>query len=184
MPSIGPNKELEKSRADFEGLLCLLHSDREQAGKLYLALTQRLERFFAFKGYQNADELLEQTLDILAKKATSTNSEKLQNFAFGIARNTGLAAGKRFYASPPPPAVTPEQQDIRADCLEECLAQLPPNEGRLITSYYLNSGPKKMGNKLALAEALGLSLAQLATKAFNIRCRLRFLIQECEKRRR
>jgi DNA-directed RNA polymerase specialized sigma24 family protein len=71
------------------------------------------------------------------------------------------------------------EAEARFRCLEECLAALPPEMGRVITVYYVQKGAEKVARRKELAAQLGISTDALWARAHRIRARLEQCVRAC-----
>ena len=65
------------SKIDFEQFLETLDENREQAAEKYVALRQRLEKFFEWRNCENTEELTDIVFDRVSKKIIE--GEKIEN---------------------------------------------------------------------------------------------------------
>ena len=88
----------------------------------------------------------------------------------GRKRHRYLALLSRFTLAHPPPAIAPDRMpdDGLPALLEECLAELDPDERRLIEGKYLDEEPVK-----ALSAQTGLTDRAVESRLLRLRRRLR-----------
>lgn len=152
----------------LEALLDALGPDRAEAGRNYEELRRRLTDLFAWEGCENPDLLTDQALNRVARKlAEGAEIPHLDRFAFGIARflvqedlrdRRNRTAALRELPNFNPAGAS----ETTLAALEECLAELPEANRRLIESYY-------SGDRGELARELGISLNALRNRAMRIR---------------
>jgi DNA-directed RNA polymerase specialized sigma24 family protein len=166
----------------LEDLLRAFHADREQASHHYLALRERLIRFFQWNRTETPEELADEVLDRLARRL-NLSSEQIQDpvrYAVGIARmllqeqrrknlrrekalaelqQTSLDADRR------------EQERIlqheRAELLRQCMQSIPEQSRELIFRYY--DVDEAADYRQQMARAYGISINALRNRALRIR---------------
>ena len=69
--------------------------------------------------------------------------------------------------------------DVRRECLNHCLRQLPADNRELIIEYYRKGGRQKSDHRVAMAERLGIPPSALHSRAQRIRKKL----ERCAMRR-
>ncbi len=143
--------------------------DREAAGCKYEELRHRLINLFAWEHCEAPDDLADEVLNRLARKAMGgVEIPHLDRFAFGIARlviheeerkrRSRQTFLREFQAN---------GQVSRSDsrgmaAIELCLRALPPDRRELIERYY-------GADRSALALELGISMNALRNRALRIR---------------
>jgi DNA-directed RNA polymerase specialized sigma24 family protein len=75
----------------------------------------------------------------------------------------------------PQPGIT----EVRRECLNRCLRQLPAENRGVIIEYYRKEGRQKIHHRVAMAERQGIPLNALRSHAQRIRNRL----ERCIRRR-
>lgn len=177
--------------SSFDKLLSALDADRSSAGTAYERLRLRLINFFDWHGCAFSEELADETFDRVARRLTEGERiMDLPNYCFGVARRLLLEvlgrqglqpalwmpvnhmqnlAAERFYL-----AARYRSQDCRARefqlaCLEASLQQLTPTDRELVLQYYESDARVRSGQRAALAERLGISLATLRVRVYRVR---------------
>ena len=178
------SKRKPPSHEAFEKLLAWLDPDREKAVEKYQKIHLRLVRIFAAKGCAEAEDLADETVNIVASRIDElignyTGDPAL--FFYGVARKIYLEwlKFKRNVPSPPPP---PDNTEIeqRCGCLEKCLKKvITPEEAQLVLRYHEGDGQARITNRKKMAEELGISLNALRIRICHIQARLRPCIEEC-----
>lgn len=128
-----------------------------------------------------AQEALQETLLRVVRHARAFDTEEalwdwLKVVARSAARDGGrkrhryLALLSRFTLAHPPPAIEPDRpsDDGLSALLEECLAELDPDDRRLIEGKYLDEEPVK-----ALSAQTGLTDRAVESRLLRLRRRLR-----------
>lgn len=173
--------------AAFASLLNRLGPDAEHAGAAYEALRRGLVGFFTWRGAATPEECADETLDRLATRLSEgTPVDDVPRFTRGIARLVLLEHWRRPDARRAPledagPGRLPEEPDDDAlhECLNRCLAELAPDAGRLILSYYVAEGRSRIDNRRRLAKTLGVSESALRNRAQRLRDRLEGCLARC-----
>ena len=154
------NHEKSLTQAAFDTLLAWLDSDRDQAGRKYEFIRQRLIKIFACRGRNDADELADETINRVTLKAAKIAQEYVGDpalYFYGVAQKVYLESlRKRPHAVVPAPAPTPPEAEQEYDCLEKCMEQLPTGNRELILEYYQNDKRQKVEYRKKLAERLGI----------------------------
>ena len=181
----------------FEKLLSWLGDDREAAGQKYQAIRERLAKIFHARGCHQADELADETIDRVAKKIDSI-SDSYQGdpalYFYAVAKNvflesirapksTELTDNIQLVESPEDEEDS-ELEDLNYQCLDECLAELTPEQRAFIIGYYTDNKGAKVERRKKIATDLGISNKALRIRAFRIREGLRKCIANCLKKHR
>ncbi len=172
----------------FERLLNWLHSDPEEAGKIYEKIRTLLIRKFIAHGRSNPEELTDRTVNRVTEKLTpekiaAWEGEKIRFFyrvAYYILKEPDA---KDFERELPDDWDIPDQKrddlEPQYDCLEKCKEGLLAADCELITKYYYGDKATKIKNRKELAQQFGITLAALRLKAHRIRKRLKTCICKC-----
>lgn len=175
------------SPSAFARLLDRLGPDSESAGLAYESLRRGLVAFFSYRGAATPDECADETLDRLAARLDEgVDVQDVGRFTRGIARLVLLEHWRRADARQvalderaEPAAATPPADETLHDCLERCLAELPPDGRSLILEYYVDAGRRRIERRREIARALGVSETALRNRAQRLRDRLERCIAEC-----
>jgi DNA-directed RNA polymerase specialized sigma24 family protein len=165
-----PGRRLwQLDRAALDALLLALSPEREIAGSRYEELRRRLINLFAWERCEAPDDLADEVLNRLARKALEGIAiPNMDRFALGIARFVIQEESRKQRNRQ---AVLRELQtegtlgaseSRRLDAVEICLAALPADRRELIERYYLE-------DRNALARSLGISMNALRNRALRIR---------------
>ena len=177
------------SHEALDRLLEALGSDRDAASVEYEALRRRLIHFFDWRGSLTPDVLADQTLDRVARKLQEGEVvEDVGGYVFGVARyvlyeshrrdareRTALEAVGRAGT----PVEQPDAADLRAQCLNTCLDELPEEGRRLIVEYYEGVNRTRLAERKALAARLGLTYSALRSRAHRLRGALEICLRKC-----
>jgi DNA-directed RNA polymerase specialized sigma24 family protein len=175
-----PKSEL--SPGPFDRLLLALDSDREIAAKKYLELQKRLRTFFDYRGFTDADELVDETFDRAARRITETEVANVAGFVCGIARWVATERRRKPVSVPleewhvPVVPANPLSGDVdaerRLNCMRRCMAELPPERRDEIIRYYEQQEAGKIRGRRLLAAMRGSSLNALRVSTFRTRQKL------------
>jgi DNA-directed RNA polymerase specialized sigma24 family protein len=178
------SKRTPPSPEAFEKLLGWLDPDRDKAAEKYYRIHQRLVRIFAAKGCAEAEDLADQTANVVASKIDWL----VENFV-GDPALYFYAVGKKIYqewlkstrTTPSPrPAPDNRRKEELCWCLEKCLKKITtPEEAQMVVRYHEGEGQVRIANRKKIAEELGISLNALRIRICHIQARLRPCIDEC-----
>lgn len=170
--------------ASFDDLLDWLGPD---SGRQYEIIRAGLIRIFISKGFNDAEDLADETIDRVAKKVPEIREayegEKARYF-HGVARNIVHEARRRKEIGTdqiPERSTQLTRTSDKYDCLLECLRFLSAQKRELILDYYLYEGRDKVECHLRMAEELGISVGALRTRAHHIRRDLEKCVLQCAK---
>ena len=177
------SKRQPPSPEAFERLLAWLDPDREKAAEKYHRIHLRLVRIFAARGCPVAEDLADQTFNVVARK----DDEFFKNYR-GDPALYFYGVGKKIYQEwvntqpPPRPLPPPDREEIerRCGCLEKCLEKITtPEEAKMVVRYHEGEGQARIANRKKMAEELGITLNALRIRICHIQARLRPCIEEC-----
>ena len=172
------------SLASFTDLLLWLDSDRERAAEKYETIRNRLIKVFASRGFDNAEQLADDTFDRVASRAAQlieTYVGDPATYFYGVARAVMLE-GLRRPAHDLMPAMIAGSQNVSDQtysCLERCLRHLSESDRDLILQYHASEKQIKVANRVELAQSLGLSQNALRLRAHKIRQALQKCVRSC-----
>ena len=158
--------------AAFDDLLDWLGPD---PGEQYEIIRAGLIRIFISRGFSDAEDLADETIDRVVKKVPEIRAgyegEKARYF-YGVARNIMHEARRRKEIAtdkiPERPTHAADTNDTYERLLK-CLDLLPPEKRELILDYYLYEGRDKIEHHRRTAEELGITPGALRTRAHHIR---------------
>jgi DNA-directed RNA polymerase specialized sigma24 family protein len=172
-----PNQEA------FDKLLRWLNPDREQAGGIYENIRVRLIKIFAAKGCFEAEDLADETLNVVASKIDWLIEHYEGNpalYFYGVARNIYFEHRKKRPPPDPPPPDPPNPDLERAcDCLDRCLEELGPDERSLAIRYQEDDKQKRIAHRKQLADEFQITRNALRIRVFHIHSRLEQCVEEC-----
>ena len=151
----------------------------------YELIRSGLIKIFISKGFSDAEDLADETIDRVIKKLPEImhiyEGEKARYF-HAVARNIIFEARRRkeIATDPFPEQWVPQTTTTdRYDCLIECLEVLPVSRREMILDYYLYEGRDKIQHHQQMATQLGISVGALRTRARNTRKHLGECVQQC-----
>lgn len=174
------------TRAQFESLLVWLNPDRELAGIKYSAIHSGLVRIFACKGFNDAEDLADETINRVMLRLSNIQDNFQGEPAYyfhGVARNImrernrrkELAMGEVVVRIDPD---VPEKHD----CLGHCLDSLSDSKRNLILDYYLYEGHNKIEHHKHMARQLKITTGAIRNRVFQIRLFLQNRMRQCALR--
>jgi RNA polymerase sigma factor (sigma-70 family) len=196
-----PKKDWILTRDAFDKLLASLDADRESAAEKYEDLRRTLVTYFEFRDVPAPEELVDETLDRVARRLSEGQEVYASNpasYFYAVARNvwreylagpnktvSSLDALPASRAGAEDPLETRERDAERAErerrltCLERCLSAMPADVRDVITDYYQGEKDVKIRGRKAIAERLGIPLNALRIRACRQRARLEECVRAC-----
>jgi RNA polymerase sigma factor (sigma-70 family) len=180
----------------FGSLLVALDVDRERAGERYEDLRRTLIRFFGWRNAPFPEEHADEALNRVARKLDEgIEIRDLPSYCYEVARLVFLEAvkandGRRDplpsdYENTPEPdsGADATEQEVRLDCLDECLRDLPADSRQLIVEYYRDDKRGRIDGRKTLAAQLGLQREALANRAQRVRQKLEQCVNRCVRKK-
>lgn len=175
------------NQEDFDRLLEWLHPNREEAGRKYEIIHTRLIKFFMCRGCTQAEEMADETINRVCRKAKEiipgyTGDPAL--YFYGVAKKIYLEHTKK-HSSPVPlsqtatAVETADELEREFQCLERCMQQLRPDNRELVLQYYQDEKSAKIDHRKELAARLGIALNALRIRAHRIRANLYECMIKC-----
>jgi DNA-directed RNA polymerase specialized sigma24 family protein len=171
----------------FAKFLACLDSDPARAGEKYEELREALVKFLDWRGALFPEELVDEIFNRVTRKLEEGETiHDVPTYCHGVARMVFLQSLERpgnkrveLEEISMIAIAQPEVTDVRRECLNHCLRQLPAENRELIIEYYRKEGRQKIDHRVAMAERLGIPLNTLRRRAQRIRDRL----ERCIRRR-
>lgn len=181
---------------ELEALLRFLDPDRDKAAARYETVRTRLTRFFHWKGCLEAEELVDEVFDRVARKRARGMEISVDHAKFfqGVARLVFLEYTRKLAKKPTlldtgkHPVIRPAEPDWGKQALLRCLEELRPQDQTLILEYYdlesvvrpedgatvleQSAEGARGSRRRRLADRHGLSVNSLRIRAHRIRSRL------------
>lgn len=181
------------TQESFDGLLCWLDANREQAAQKYEKIRIRLIKIFACRGCGEADYLADETINRVTVKVDSIASSYSGDpalYFYGVAQKVHLEyLRSRPVLQEPLDSgreprsinVTESDTDIEQEyiCLDRCMDQLPRESRHLVLEYYREEKRAKINRRRKLADELGIAVNALRIRAHRIRLQLQQCVQSC-----
>lgn len=181
------------SSTDFDKFLATLDEDRNQAAEKYIALRERLERFFEWRGMENAEELTDIVFDRATKKIIEGEDVKNgEAFCVSVAKFVLLEGRRESFKTTDLEENSKEVSSLTKDnednideakskqlkCLDKCLKKLPEEKRKLIVGYFDTDEETMIGTRKRLAEKIGINLNSLRIRV----SRLKTKVEKCTKK--
>jgi DNA-directed RNA polymerase specialized sigma24 family protein len=167
----------------FDSLLAFLGPTREEAAQKYEEVRRRLTKMFTCRGCTTPEELVDETIDRVARKAAELAPTYVGDpalYFYGVARLVFLESVKKPPVATRPPEPDPSQEDQRElDCLDECMQSLPAKQRTFIHDYYREEKSAKIEQRRELAARMGIGINALRIRAYRIRAELQKCVREC-----
>lgn len=194
LPYFSMKASYELHQESLNSLLLLLSPDRDEAGRKYETVRAGLIRFFRSRGCDDAEELADETINRVAKKASLFDSGKGRQttsyfcgfatrvlFEYrrsGRSHETGLPPD-RLKDDEPDESLDRDRHESQLDCLGGCLEMLSDDDRELLLEYYTLERQAKIDMRKRMAKRLGFDTAQLYGRVFRIRSRVKKCISRC-----
>ena len=167
----------------FDSLLAFLGPTPEEAGQRYEEIRRRLIKIFTCRGCTTPEELVDESIDRVARKAAElapTYEGDPALFFYGVARRVYLESlKKKPFAAPPPEPDSSQGHERELHCLDECMQSLPPAQSAFIRDYYREDRSAKIENRKALAARMGIGINALRIRAHRLRAELQTCVTAC-----
>jgi DNA-directed RNA polymerase specialized sigma24 family protein len=190
----------------FERLLAFFDPDTERAGQKYERVRAKLTKFFQWRGVACPEQYADKTIDRGARRLQEGVAVRVVDpylYFHGIAVKLlneywrdperdgqpldGRFSGPATRLSPDPETereqeIEHNRQEIRLDCLDDCMSGLPAESIDLITAYHSVGEVLSKNARKHLARSLGIPLNALRIRAFRIRTALERCVTDCMNR--
>jgi len=188
-------KEWVLTQEAFDTLLDWLDSDRQRAGHKYEAIRLRLIKIFTGRGFWEAEELADETINRVVARVTDVAPDYQGDpalYFYGVSQKVQLEYLRKSRLREPEAAVDVIANSPSAagtglagdgqpefDCLERCLEHLPPENRKIVLEYYQQEKRAKIDHRKRLATELGIAVNALRIRAHRIRRTLEACVREC-----
>ena len=175
---------------NFDALLRWLDPDPEKAGRKYEEIRHALIKIFERRGAYDAEELAAETINRVLNKVPKIVKGYVGDpalYFYAVAKRFGFEALRQQQARVDDdleqfraPSMDDERNDREPEyeCLDQCLAQLPPADRELILSYY-QQGERNISHRKELARRHRKDPNALRVKVHRIRERLETCMNKC-----
>jgi hypothetical protein len=179
------SKRQSPTRDALDKLLAWLDTDHDKAVELYERIYFRVVRILAAKGCFEAEELADQTVNVVASKINELKERYHGDpalFFYGVAKKIHQEWLKRRTPPLPPPLIDNTETELRCGCLEKCLEKIiNAEEATMVVRYHQGEGQERIENRKKMAAELGITLNALRIRICHLQARLRPCIEECLK---
>jgi RNA polymerase sigma factor (sigma-70 family) len=178
-------RPLAINEEEFESLLAWLAPDREAAGQKYEVIRAGLIRIFVSKGFNDAEDLADETINRVTKRLPEIRDSYVgepARYFHGVARFIVREMMRRKEVAVEEVPVVPTETEVHSDeydCLLKCLRFLPADKRELILDYYIYDGRDKIAQHRRMASELGITEGALRGRAHHVRGNLEKCIQNC-----
>ncbi|MET0621845.1 MAG: sigma-70 family RNA polymerase sigma factor [Pyrinomonadaceae bacterium] len=185
----------ETPENDFERLLAWLGENPGQAAEKYEQVRQSLLNYFRRHGAADPPSLADEVFVRVTRKVgevAPTYVGDPTHYFLAVARNV-LAEWRRQPAQAELPQDIPvyqvpeehEMKELLLQSLEQCWAQLTPDEQTVLLRYYLETPSQSVSeNREQLARELGLTVNALRVMTHRVRGKLRRCIERLAARKK
>jgi DNA-directed RNA polymerase specialized sigma24 family protein len=177
------NKDWVLTKEAFDALLAWLDPEREEAGRKYEQIRERLIKIFTCRGCFEPEDMADETINRVSKRLNeiqSTYEGDPARYFYGVASKV-LMEYQRPKPTPAPPPIREDTDRLERDyaCLEECVEKLTPSNRELVMQYYQEEKRAKIEHRKELAEQFGIALNALRIRAHRIRTALQQCVEGC-----
>jgi DNA-directed RNA polymerase specialized sigma24 family protein len=186
------------TRPALRGLLDWLDDGSDSRGEKYLEVRRRLRAYFDRKHCVCSDELVDETLNRVARKLEEKGAiteVSALHYCYIVAKFVFLedmrrakpvqtdatellsSRSKSFRHTDAWETEADELSEKMLSCLEKCLSELAADDRELILEYYRGERRAKIERRSELAARLGLSINAVSIRA----CRIRNKLEACVK---
>ncbi len=185
---MGKNREITKSA--YPTMLNWLSEDSEIAAKKYEVIRLRLVKILNYRGCLEAEELADETIERVAKKAEKiieTYQGNPESYFFGVLNNVYREYLKRRKLQELPATLVEKKPEVDEDfesnyqCLKRCLKTLPDEKREFILDYYKGEKSEKIENRKKIAEDQGINTGRTRVRAYRLRLKLQKCVFKCVK---
>jgi DNA-directed RNA polymerase specialized sigma24 family protein len=176
------------TQSSLQKFLACLDLDPDRAGEKY----ELMVKFFDWRGARFPEECADETINRVIRKVDEGETFRdIGTYCQGVARLVYLESlkypenrgvGLNELPAMAAPVSDAEGEDERQSCFNHCMQELPFESRQLILKYYQDDRRKKINNRLALAEQMGIPLNALRSRAQRIRDRLERCVSKCMKK--
>lgn len=177
------NKEWDFTQDAFDKFLAWLDPNRERAATKYEEVRRRLIKIFTCRGCLEAEDLADQTINRVIRKAQDLVDSYVGDpalYFYGVARNVHLEHLRKSQAALPPPQTEATlDKEIESHCLEQCMGGLSQEHRLWVLEYYKDEKRAKIDHRKEMAERLGIGPNALRIRMHRIRASLQTCVANC-----
>jgi len=181
-----PTKNSGLTQNNFDSLLEWLDSNRAKAGEKYENIRNGLIQVFNYKGCVSSEELADETIDRVARKANELRLSYVGNparYFYGVGKKVYLEYAKKKPTLELPTVLRADDQwenvEREYDCLDRCLQKLNDRNRVLLLRYYAESKQAKIDSRRALLQAFNLKPSALRVRVFRLKATLERCVRKC-----
>lgn len=176
---------------NFDALLAWLDPDPEKAGRKYEEIRHSLIVIFEWRGGYDAEDLADETITRVLSKVPGIAKDYVGDpalYFYAVAKRLAFEVSRRQQARVDiedpeklrAPRIDDEQNDRETEyeCLDKCLAQLPPADRELILLYYQQDQPT-ISYRRELARTYNVAPNALRVRVHRIRATLLSCVNKC-----
>lgn len=176
-------------------LLRWLDADRERAGAKYEAIRLRLIKIFTCRGFREAEDLADETINRVSAKVAEVASDYRGDpalYFYGVSQKVQLEYLRRSRLldaevsvdvtanlASPADSILVDDAEPEYKCLERCLERLPADNRKIVLEYYQQEKRAKIDHRKLLAADLGIAVNALRIRAHRIRRALETCVRDC-----
>lgn len=173
----------------LDALLAFLDPDRDRAGSQYEVIRRRLVRLFEWRGFGNAEDLADETINRVARRiqeGIEVRTTDPYGYFCGVAHLVSKeiarraarerAAFERDEWQMAPPEDEPEEDD-RLTCLRHCLERLPSDQRLLVLRYHQEDD--HIRSRQMLSQELDVPMNALRIRVHRVRRKLEECVAKC-----
>jgi len=160
------------------------------AGQKYEVIRAGLIRIFVSKGFSDAEDLADETINRVIKKLPEIRDTYVgepARYFHGVARFIIREMMRRKEIAVEVVPVVSAEAEVHSDeydCLLKCLRFLPADKREMILDYYIYDGRDKIEQHQRMAKELGITEGALRGRAHQTRGSLETCIRQCIERMR
>lgn len=183
-------KDSNMTLDNFDEMLLWLDSDRQKAVEKYEKIRRRIIKIYTNRGYRFPDEIADETDVRVCRKISQIVAKWNEGddpalYFYKVAKYVYLETTHQTPAGLPAPAPEPsERKELLHACLDQCLAQLQPQQRNLILQFHEGEKGVRIENRQRLAAKHGINTKALSLRAFRLHRALRPCLNECLKAHR
>lgn len=183
-PLSDAHSKREVTQEKFAKFLAWLDPDLERAGEEYVQLRYRLCTFFSQRHCTSGDELADETINRVIDKVWTETIEHKTAFCLGVARNVYREWLRQQRVQLDINDVTlaaaePEEPSVSSECLDKCLAELPPEVRNLLLEYFSDAKLAKIKLHKGIAERLETSQTAVRMRVMRAKQKLKLCVEHC-----
>ncbi len=180
-------------KENFDLLMSWLGSKGEAPGIKYEQIRKSLVKFFVWRGYWDAEDLADETIDRVTRKVSEIMVDYSGDpalYFYGVAkllvmerrRQVPLRGDLQLIESRLTAAMEEtdsDQVDRKLECLGLCMEELSEENRGLILDYYQEEKRAKIDFRRKIADRLNIDVQALRVRMFRVRAVLFKCMEKC-----